>query len=107
MLPYQLNTPLLPDNVTVRSGPEVIKLCSCSTQLSTKKFQPYKNTKIPTNKEVSCFKSPRCCIYHANNVKMPTVVDILTFMSRIHFVLSGVEHEKSFITSRPRHIQYL
>ena len=24
------------------------------------------NTKIPTNKEVSCFKSLRCCIYHAN-----------------------------------------
>ena len=23
-------------------------------------------TKIPTNKEVSCFKSLRCCIYHAN-----------------------------------------
>ena len=21
---------------------------------------------IPTNKEVSCFKSLRCCIYHAN-----------------------------------------
>ena len=23
-------------------------------------------TKIPTNGEVSCFKSLRCCIYHAN-----------------------------------------
>ena len=23
-------------------------------------------TKIPTNEEVSCFKSLRCCIYHAN-----------------------------------------
>ena len=23
-------------------------------------------TKIPTKKEVSCFKSLRCCIYHAN-----------------------------------------
>ena len=32
------------------------------------------------------------------NVKMPTIVGILTFMSRINFVLSGVEHEKSFIT---------
>ena len=33
------------------------------------------------------------------NVKMPTIVGILTFMSMIHFLLSCVEHEKSFITS--------
>ena len=32
------------------------------------------------------------------NVKMPTIVGILTFMSRINFVLSCVEYEKSFIT---------
>ena len=35
------------------------------------------------------------------NVKMPTIVGILTFMSRINFVLSLVEYEKSLITSRP------
>ena len=34
-------------------------------------------------------------------VKMPTIVGILTFMCRINFVLSRVEHEKSFITSGP------
>ena len=28
------------------------------------------------------------------NVKMPTIDGILTFMSRIHFMLSLVEHEK-------------
>ena len=33
------------------------------------------------------------------NVKMPTNVGILTFMSRINFMLSQAEHEKSFITS--------
>ena len=33
------------------------------------------------------------------NVKMPTIVGILTFISRLNFVLSRVEHEKSFITS--------
>ena len=38
--------------------PEVIKLFSCSTQLSTK-FQLLINTKIPRNKEVSCFESLR------------------------------------------------
>ena len=46
-------------------GPEVIKLFSCSTQLSTK-FQLLIKTKILTNKEVSCFKSLICCIYHAD-----------------------------------------
>ena len=35
------------------------------------------------------------------NIKMPTIVGILTFMSRINFVLSCVEHGKSFITSGP------
>ena len=28
------------------------------------------------------------------NVKMPTIVGILTFMSMIYFMLSEVEHEK-------------
>ena len=32
---------------------------------------------------------------------MPTIVGILTFMSRKNFMLSWVEHEKSFITSGP------
>ena len=46
-------------------GPEVIKLFSCLTQLSTK-FQLLIKTKIPTNDEVYCFKPLRCSIYHAN-----------------------------------------
>ena len=35
------------------------------------------------------------------NVKMATIVGILTFMSRIKFLFSRDEHEKSFITSGP------
>ena len=35
------------------------------------------------------------------NVKMPTIVGILTFLSWISFMLSWVEFEKSFITSGP------
>ena len=35
------------------------------------------------------------------NVKMPTIVGILRFMSRINFLHSWVEHETSFITSWP------
>ena len=33
------------------------------------------------------------------NVKMPTIVGILTIRSRKNFMLNLVEHEKSFITS--------
>ena len=47
------------------TGPEIIKLFSCSTQLSTE-FQLLIKTKIPTNKEVVCFKSLKCCIYLAD-----------------------------------------
>ena len=35
------------------------------------------------------------------NVKMPTIVGILTFMSKNKSMLNSVEHEKSFITSGP------
>ena len=35
------------------------------------------------------------------NVKMPTIVGILTFKSRKNFMLGRVEHGKSVITSRP------
>ena len=52
--------PCLPVNL----GPEVIKLFSCSTQLSTK-LQLLIKTKILTNKEVSCFKSFRTRLQNA------------------------------------------
>ena len=32
------------------------------------------------------------------NVKMPTIVGILTFISKINFMLSRVEHDTNFIT---------
>ena len=35
------------------------------------------------------------------NIKMAAIVGTLTFMNRINFVLSSVEHGKSFITSGP------
>ena len=50
-------------------GPEVIKLFSCSTQLSMKFFLLI-------------------------NVKMPTIVGILTFMSRKNSILGLSESEK-------------
>ena len=53
------------------TGPEVIKLFSCSTQLSKKIF-----------------------IFLFINVKMPTIVGILTFMSRKNSILVLSESEK-------------
>ena len=35
------------------------------------------------------------------NVKMSIIIGTLTFMSKINFVLSCVEHEKCFIASEP------
>ena len=42
------------ESAAIPPGPEVVKLFSCSTQLSTK-FQLLIKTKIPTDDEVSCF----------------------------------------------------
>ena len=53
-----------------RAGPEVIKLFSCSTQLSLK-------------------------FILLINVKMPTTVGILTFMSRINYQFLSFEPEFS------------
>ena len=63
------------------SGPKVIKLFSCSTQLSTK-FQLLIKTKIPTNVEVFALSLSDVFILLIN-VKMPTIVGILTFMGMI------------------------
>ena len=46
--------------------PEMIKLFSCSTQLSMK-FQLLIKTKMLKNEDFSCFQTLSCCIYHANN----------------------------------------
>ena len=52
------------------------------------------NVKMPTIVGILTFMS-------RINVKMPTIVGILTFMSRIHLCLSRVEHEKYYITLGP------
>ena len=35
------------------------------------------------------------------NLKISLILAILIFMSNLYFMLSGVEHENSFITSGP------
>ena len=60
------------------------------------KFQLLIKTKIPTNEDVSSLKSLSDVVFiMLINVKMPTIVGILSFMSRINFMLSSVEYEKS------------
>ena len=44
---------------------------------------------------------PRMLFFLLTKVKMPTIVGILTFMSRKKFMLNSVEHEKSFIAPGP------
>ena len=70
------------------SSPKVIKLLSCSTQLSMK-FQLLIKTEIPTNEEVYCFSSIALSLSDVVfilliNVKMSTIVGILTFMSNVN-----------------------
>ena len=71
----------------VSLGLEVIKLFSCSTQLSTK-FQLLIKTEILTNEEVVALNLSDVVFIMLINVKMPTIVGIFAFMSRINFVLS-------------------
>ena len=92
---------LLEKTFRTNPGLEVIIFFSYSTQLN-KKFQLLVNTKIPTNKEVFFASGLSDIVFiMLINVKMPTLVGILTFMSRMYFMLSWVEPEKSFITSGP------
>ena len=83
------------------SGPEVINLFSCSTkprsqkvyigfetQLSTK-FQLLIKTKILINKKKFLTLSLSYIVFiMLINVKIPTIVGILTIMSRIDFAVS-------------------
>ena len=65
---------------SVRPGLEVIKLFSCSTELGME-FQLLTKTKMLKYKSFFAFKLSDVFIMLIN-VKMPTIVGILTFMSR-------------------------
>ena len=53
--------------------------------------------KISRNSAFFRLGSALNAIFPAHNVKMPTIVGILTFMSRKNFMLSGVEYEFFFL----------
>ena len=63
---------------------EVIKLFSCSTQLSMKHLE---SQLFPGSNK------PRTLFFWLINVKMPASVGILMFLSRKNFMLSRVEQE--------------
>ena len=70
----------------MKTGSEVIKLFSCSTQLSTK-FQLLIKTKYRKIKMFFPLSLSDVVFIMLINVKMPMIVGILTSMSRINFVL--------------------
>ena len=71
------------------------KLFSCSTQLSMN-FKLLIKTDIPRNEEASFLSFSGVVFIMLINVKMPTIVGILTFMSRINYMLSRVKHGKFY-----------
>ena len=72
----------------IRAGPEVIQLFfTRSTQLSMK-VQTLISTIISSNSPFSGSGEPRMLFILLINVKMPTIVGILTLMSRKNFMLS-------------------
>ena len=77
----------------------VIKLFPCSTQLSMKFQQLIKL--IMLKNRLLTFNLSDDVFIMLINVKMSTIVSILTFMSMINFMLSSVEQEKSFTTLGP------
>ena len=69
--------------------PEVIKLFFMLNSTEHEISTAHIKNKMLTNEDVSCFKSLMYVVFiMLINVKMPTIVGILTFMSRINFVLS-------------------
>ena len=80
--------------------PEVIKLFHPQHNWAWN-FKRSCKLKCWNKKTFLAFKLADVVFIMLTNVKMPTCVGILTFMSIINFMLSWVEHKKSFITSRP------
>ena len=69
------------------AGPEVIKLFPCSTQLSMK-FQLLIKAKMMKNQKNLAIKFSDAVFIMLINVKMPTILGILTFMYMLNLMLS-------------------
>ena len=84
--------------VNLASGPEFIKLFSCSTLPSTK-FILLINVKMPTIVGILTFISMINTTSESLKARKFGILRLFSLMSSWNFVLSWVEHEKSFITS--------
>ena len=71
----------------VKSGPEVIKLFFVLNSLEHEILNAHKYKNIKRFSLIGSNK-PRILLFPLINVKMPTFVDILTFISRKNFMLS-------------------
>ena len=80
------------------NGPEVIKLFSSSTEHEISTAQKLKYQKV---KKFLALSLSDVVFIMLINVKMPTMVGILTFMSRVNLVSAELSMKKSFITSGP------
>ena len=70
----------------LHSSPIIIMLI-CSIPVVCKHFQSEWKTKILKNKDFTALKHSYVVLFLLINVKMPTIVGILTFISRILFML--------------------
>ena len=89
--------------IMARTGPEFIQLFPCSIQLSTK-FILLINVKIPTIVSILTFISMINTKSERPTANIFFICRYFKFLSSWNFVLCWVEHEKSFITSGPSHI---
>ena len=93
-LPYQVHNLIR----VYTTGPEVIKLFSCSSQLSMKCFKLI-NLKLLTMPNTFLLNIAEYENFSTYIYEMQTIIGI--FIIRENFMLSWVEHEKSFTTSGP------
>ena len=70
------------------SGPEIIKLFFMLNSAEHEILNAYKYKNISNLAFFSGSDKPRMLFFLLINVKMPTIVGILTFMSRKNFMLS-------------------
>ena len=73
----------------------------CSQKQEAESFTPllYAMNEIDKINTFLAFKLSNDVFIMLINVKIPTIVGILTFISMTHFMLSRAEHENSFIIS--------
>ena len=81
----KITVPLWFKSAVFTSGPEVVKL-----------IRLIKTTILKKNKDVLAYKLTDVLFIMLINVKMPTIVGILTFMSMIKFMLSTLRWKSYF-----------